>query len=152
MSIDALRAFVVDAYARAGFPLVRRTRVLLDWDVDRWDEGKRTVASCLADGSTIWLSPRLESFDRARQAALIAHEYGHAVQGFYGDVVTGHDAIERDADSIAEHVMGVPLFYAPVPGDPLERMIQTFDAHAPCAVPRREETCSVRPRPKGLRL
>jgi|GEM_PF-5367859 len=141
--LETLAAFVCDRYADAGYPKVRRARVEVTCDVDSWCEGKRTVASCRSDGGIIWLSPRIETFDRARQVALLAHEYGHAVQGFYGDVVSSHDAIERDADSIAENVMGVPLFYAPVPHDRHRRMIQTFDAHARGAV---------RPRPKGLRL
>ncbi len=131
--------FVREAYVRAGYADVARARVVITCDTDLWCEGKRTVASCALDGKTIWLSPRIARFDRARQTALVAHEYGHAVQGFYGDIVTGKDALEQDADRIAEEVMRVPLFYAPIAGRP----IQTFDAHAPGAV---------RPRPKGLRL
>ena len=121
----------------SGYPRLRRTHIKLDEKIDNWDEGKRTVASCSADGLRMWISPRLESFDRDRQLALLAHEFGHAVQGLYGlDVPDRHDMVERDADTIAESVMGKDLFYALIDG----RLIQTFNSRG-----------GVRPRPRGLR-
>ncbi len=58
------------------------------------------------------------------------------MQGFYGEVAKTRDGVERDADVIAEHVFGMPLYYAPIDG----RLIQTFS----CVE-------GARPRPKGLR-
>jgi len=129
---------VRDRFVDAGYPLAKLTRVEMDKKIDKWAQGKRTVAACSGDGRTIWLSPRLKTFDLLRQQALIAHEFGHAVQGFYGDVVTGDDDIERDADKVAEIAMKKPLFYGMIEG----RLIQTFDPRAPDAT---------RPRPLGLR-
>lgn len=123
-------------FMSAGYPRVRRTRVVVDPKIDNWLEGKRTVGQTSADGLRMWLSPRIESFDVSRQRALLAHEFGHAVQGLYGlEVPDEHDLVERDADAIAERVMGEPLFYAFVDA----RLIQTFDP------------LGIRPRPRGLK-
>lgn len=124
------------AFERAGFEKARQTHFEVDESIDTWTKGGRTVASCSSDGKTIWISPRIFTFDEARQRALVAHELGHAVQGFYGDAVKGRDEIERDADLLAERVLERPLWYSEIDG----RLIQTF-----CPLH------GVRPRPKGLR-
>lgn len=125
-------------FIAAGHDRVADTVIVLDPSVDTWEKGERTVASCEADGSKIYLSPRIERFDEARRRALIAHELGHAVQGKYDTPVSRrdrHDEVERDADRIAEDVMGQKLYYSMIDG----RLIQTFN-------PRD----GVRPRPRGL--
>lgn len=125
-------------FIAAGHDRVADTVIVLDPSVDTWEKGERTVASCEADGSKIYLSPRIERFDEARRRALIAHELGHAVQGKYNTPVSRrdrHDEVERDADRIAEDVMGQKLYYSMIDG----RLIQTFN-------PRD----GVRPRPRGL--
>jgi len=131
--------YVRQRFVASGYSKLRRTHIKVEWSIDSWDDGKRTVAACSADGLRMWVSPRLEEFDRNRQLALLAHEFGHAVQGLYGlEVPDRHDDVERDADVLAEYVMGRHLFYAPVEG----RLLQTLDSRAPGAV---------RPRPRGLR-
>lgn len=127
---------VRQTFERAGYPRLRRTHVVVAMSIDAWDAGKRTVAATSADGLRMWLSPRLETFDEERQYALLAHEFGHAVQGLYGTKTRSTDASEREADAIAEKVMGAPLYYASVDG----RLIQTFRPRG-----------GVRPRPLGLR-
>jgi hypothetical protein len=139
-SVWDIAEYVRQRFIDSGYSKLRRTHIKVEWSIDAWDDGKRTVAACSADGLRMWVSPRLEEFDRNRQIALLAHEFGHAVQGLYGlEVPDAHDAVERDADSLAEHVMGRHLFYGLIDG----RLIQTLDSRAPGAV---------RPRPRGLRL
>lgn len=135
------------AFESFGYTRLRRTHVVLDPKlVKDWEDGKRTVAQTSADGLRMWLSPVMLRFDRSRNLALLSHEFGHAVQGLYGmfDVPAAdqededdHDAVERDADQIGEHVMGKPLYYAPVSVS--GRLIQTFN-----------QQNGVRPRPDGL--
>jgi hypothetical protein len=128
---------VRQVFVAEGYTKLRRTHVVVDPKIDTWDEGKRTVAQTSADGLRMWLSPRMETFDGERQRALLAHEFGHAVQGLYGlECEDKHDTVERDADSIAEEVMGRKLYYAMIDNRP----IQTFNPRG-----------GVRPRPRGLR-
>lgn len=145
MKLSLKEQLVGDArerYTAAGYPRAARVRVVWCWDHDTWDEGGRTVACCLVGEKKkeIWLSPRLEDFPRSTQEAIIAHEFGHAVQAFYTGLPKGHDACERGADIIAESVYGKRVFYAPADRYD-ERLLQTF----------RESAGSVRPRPAGLR-
>ena len=138
-SVWDVAEYVRQRFIDSGYSKLRRTHIKVEWSIDSWDDGKRTVAACSADGLRMWVSPRLEEFDRNRQLALLAHEFGHAVQGLYGlEVHDRHDDVERDADALAEYGMGRHLFYAPIDG----RLIQTLDSRAPGAV---------RPRPRGLR-
>lgn len=121
-------------FISAGFARVRETHFVLDPRMTSWARGGRTVASCAASGKDVQMSPAMLSFDENRVTALVAHELGHAVQGFYGDTYSDPDAIERDADSIGEQVLGAPISYALVE----RRLMQTLSA-------------GQRPRPKGLR-
>lgn len=123
-----------ELFLRAGFTLVRRTHIVLDPSIDTWAQGGRTVGETTADGKTIYLSPRLATFDEDRVAAVAAHELGHAVQGLYGDISPDPDRIEQDADALAERATGRRLFYSMRDA----RLLQTFHS-------------GIRPRPRGLR-
>lgn len=128
-------------YLDVGYGLLADVKVSTRWEHDTWDEGGRTVACYLVSKKgEIYLSPRLATFPVSTQKAIIAHEFGHAVQAHYTGFSKSYDKDECGADSIAEQVCQRRIFYAPFSKDD-PRLLQTF----------RRTADSVRPRPAGLR-
>ncbi|HMG13703.1 MAG TPA: hypothetical protein VK571_11015 [Gemmatimonadaceae bacterium] len=149
---------VRDDYLKAGLKLVKRVRLFV---APAMHDSARHFGACKDDGSLILLAPELADVADTVMLAIMAHEFGHAVDFLYpGEFVLDHggpaarrpkaqieekqwskwlkawhqrddDVVELTADAIAERVMGVPYGYQ----GPC--LIQSFDA--------------TRARPMGLR-
>lgn len=145
-------------YLAAGLKLVKRVRLFV---APAMHDTERHFGACKDDGSMILLAPELADVADTVMLAIMAHEFGHAVDFLYpGEFVLDHsgpaarrpkdqiddkqwskwlkawhkrdgDVVELTADAIAERVMGVPYGYQ----GPCN--IQSFDA--------------TRARPMGLR-
>lgn len=78
--LDPLFREAQAAFVDAGFPRVKRVRLFVTEEVR---DNRRHFAACRTDGLEMLVAPELVLLDVDSAAAVIAHEFGHAVDFLY---------------------------------------------------------------------
>lgn len=125
---------ILRSRAAALYPQLATIELLLDPELhDAPRHFAHTMTSPLVE---IHVAPEIEQLSQSKIRGILMHEFGHATValGYEPQARGGYEAVERQADAIAESIFAVKIYYD-------EIGIETL---------RKCKGCR-RPRPKGLR-
>lgn len=125
---------VLRSRASALYPQLDYVELVLDPDIH--DTPRHYAETAEEPPIHIYVAPEIERLAISKIKGILMHEFGHAIvaMGVVQQARDGYEAIERQADAVAESVFAAKIYYDPIG-------VETI---------RKCKGCR-RPRPKGLR-